>query len=396
MIQPLIIKGLNVYADSAVLSRSSVTIIGSTIEAMGDIIFKEGGTKVLEFPSDWHLIPGMIDLHVHGSFGADTMDATFASLETISKSLAMEGVTAFLPTTMTASVLDIEQALINVHDYLKAGKNINAAEILGINLEGPFLSPQKAAAQSVNAITYPSVDLFNVWQKKCDNLIKIVTIAPEVSRGLEFVKYLKDHDVIAAIGHSNASYEQAIAAIDAGCVHATHLFNAMSAMHHREPGLVTALLLDDRVMTEIIADLVHLHPAILQLTVKLKGLERTVLITDAMRAKNLSDGTYELGGQKVVVKNHEARLSDGKLAGSTLRMDVALKNMITHAKCQLSDAVKMATENPAKQLKIFARKGSITAGKDADLVVLDSNLQVQMTICKGAIVYTNINGSSDF
>lgn len=386
MIQPLIIKGLNVYTEDAILVQSSVTVSAGVIKEIGKITSKEDTAKVLEFPANWHLVPGMIDLHTHGANGADTMDATFSALDIISKSLLKEGVTAFLPTTMTAPISDIEAALINIRDYIRAKKNINGAEILGVNLEGPFLSKPKAAAQSINFIIPPNIELFNDWQKSCGNLIKIVTIAPEVLNGLEFIKYLKSCGVVAALGHSDASYEQAVAAINAGGgAQATHLFNAMPSIHHREPGLVTALLLDDRVITEVIADLIHLHPAILKLIVKLKGREKIVLITDAMRAKYLADGVYDLGGQKVTVKNQEARLVGGKLAGSVLQMNVALKNMINATGCQLSDAIKMTAENPAKQLKIFARKGSIAVGKDADLVVLDNNFQVRMTICRGTI-----------
>jgi N-acetylglucosamine-6-phosphate deacetylase len=383
MMQPLIIKGLNVYTENKILKQATVVVREGLIQKVGAATIKDNAAKVLEFPADWHLIPGMIDLHIHGAGGADTMDATFAALDTISKSLLREGVTAFLPATMTAPISQIEEALINVRDYLREKKNTSGAEVLGINLEGPFLSTQKPAAQLVSAIIAPDIELFANWQRRCDNLIKITTIAPEASNSLEFINYLRDSGVIASIGHSDATYEQAVTAINAGCTQATHLFNAMPPIHHREPGLVTALLLDDRVMTEVIADLVHLHPAILRLIVKLKGYEKIVLVTDSMRAKYLSDGIYDLGGQKVIVKNGEARLVDGKLAGSVLRMNNALKNMINATSCRLIDAIKMTAENPAKQLKIFEHKGSITVGKDADLVVLDTDLQVRMTIHKG-------------
>jgi N-acetylglucosamine-6-phosphate deacetylase len=256
------------------------------------------------------------------------------------------------------------------------------AEILGINLEGPFLSSAKPGCQKIDYFIAPDINLFKHWQKLTNNLIKIVTVAPELPNSLPFIEFLRRKGIIAACGHSNATYEEAIAAIKAGCTECTHLFNAMQNVHHRDPSIVTACLLSDQVMAEIIADGVHMHPAMLQLAFKLKGADRIVLISDAIRAKYLSDGMYEFGGQQVMVKNNAAKLSDGTLAGSLLKMDTALRNMIKFTGCSLLDAIKMTSVNPAKQLNIFDHKGSIAVGKDADLVVLDESFKVRHTINK--------------
>ncbi|KPJ67412.1 MAG: hypothetical protein AMJ43_03905 [Coxiella sp. DG_40] len=384
----LVIKGLNVYSKSTVLEKSAVQIVDNTIKNVGNFDFNESDIKVLEFPSNWHLLPGMIDMHVHGAAGADTMDATDAALHKISNALVKEGVTSFLATTTTAKSYDIENALQRVASYVTNKQDMHRAEILGINLEGPFLSHEKPGAQESEQFISPSVDLFKHWQKMSGNLIKIVTVAPEIDGGLELIEYLFNHNIIASMGHSNASYEQASIAIQKGCTYATHLFNGMRGIHHRDPGLVTALLLNDEVTTETIADCVHTHPAMLKLIWKLKGPDKIVLITDAMRAKYLNDSNYKLGTKSVIVKNNQARLANGTLAGSVLGMDFAVRNMLKFTDCTLLDIIKMTSENPAKQLGVFSRKGSIDIGKDADLVVMDENMRVRMTICRGNVLFS--------
>ena len=384
----VIIRGLNIYTDNGVVKNSALLIANGMIKAIGDI--KASAAKTLDFPSSWHLIPGMIDMHIHGAAGFDVMDATDEALAMISTALVQEGVTSFLATTMTEKSVDIENALKKVANYVANKQEITGAEILGINLEGPFLSAAKAGCQRGDYFMDPDISLFKHWQKLANNLIKIVTVAPELANSLEFIKYLRKCGVIASLGHSNVNYEQTNRAIDAGCTEATHLFNAMPAIHHRDPGAITALLLNNQVMTEIIADGIHSHPAILQLILRLKGADKVCLITDSMRAKYLADGTYQFGGQQVIVKDHSARLSDGTLAGSILKMDSAVRNMIKFTGCTLLDTIKMSAINPAKQLNIFTRKGSIAIGKDADLVILNENLGVEMTICNGNIGFSSI------
>ena len=373
------ISGPTIYTEQGILPQGSVQI------SHGKIVgFKSNAHSEIRFPDNYHVIPGLIDLHVHGANHCDVMDANPEALSTISKALAAEGTTAFLATTMTSAQPAIENALKVVQAVMQ--KPQEGATVLGVHLEGPFISPKKAGAQCADHIVLPNIALFEHWQQLSGNQIKLVTLAPELANSDEFIAYLNQQNIIAAIGHSDASYEQALAAIHSGCNYVTHLFNAMRGLHHREPGAVTAALLEN-VLTEIIVDGVHLHPAIVQLIVKLKGKEKIILVTDAMRAKCLKEGVYEFGGQSVEVKQGVVRLADGTLAGSVLQMPTAIRNMMHFTQCSLFDAVKMASENPAKALGIFHKKGSIALHKDADLVVLDDQLQVVMTVCEGKIVY---------
>ena len=380
----LLISGLKIYTETAVLEQGSVLIANGKIVRLGfDPHDPESAS--LEFPKNWHLVPGFIDIHVHGAAGSDAMDNDLAAMNNIARNLIKGGVTGFLATTVTKGESDMEQALTTCRDYAKQPAQ-DGAEFLGINLESSFLSLAKAGMQATKHLIAPNIDLFAKWQKLSGDLIKIVTVAPELPGALEFIKYLVKHKVIASIGHTDADYDMACQAIACGASHATHLFNAMRAIAHRSPNAITALLLDDNVTVELIADGVHLHPAILQLALKLKGEAKIILISDAMRAQGLNDGVYEFGGQDIIVKDQIAKLADGTLAGSTLRLDQALRNMMHFTSCSLQTALKMITENPAKELGVFAQKGSIACGKDADLVVLDDNYQVKLVIKKGEII----------
>ena len=214
-------------------------------------------------------------------------------------------------------------------------------------------------------------------------------MAPEEDENFELVRYLKAEKIVPSIGHSDAVYEQVLSSIQAGVSHVTHLFNGMRGLHHRDPGVAGAALLHSELMAEMIVDGVHIHPEIVKLAFLQKGVDHIILITDSMRAKWLEDGISSLGGQKVIVRDGKALLENGALAGSTLKMNDAINNMMNFTGCSLQDVVKMASYNPAKQIGVLDKKGSIAKGKDADLVVLDENNQVVLTICKGQIVYSN-------
>jgi len=381
-----IINGLNIHTEKAILPQSGIIVRQDKIASIFSLEFAE--KNAIEFPHNWHLIPGMIDLHMHGAMNVDIMDASHDALTTISKTLAKEGVTAFLGATMTADTSAIDNALSTAKEYIaNQSQNIIGAEMLGIHLEGPFISSEKIGAQNPKYVITPDVALIKRWQKLSNNLIKIVTLAPEEPQVLKLVKYLVKEKIIAAIGHSNATYEEACAAIKEGSDYATHIFNAMRPLHHRDPGVIAALLVDDNVSVEIIADGIHLAPGTIELILKAKGYDQSILVTDAMRAKGMKDGKYDLGGQEVVVKKNEARLKDGTLAGSLLTMDQAIRNFMQFTHSDLSDAIKLTSINPAKKLGIFDRKGSIAVGKDADFVILDDNYQVRLTVCRGKIVY---------
>jgi len=376
------IKGPGIYTESGLVSDGVLTIENGKIVAIEK---NHVGSVEFQFPKSFHVVPGFIDLHIHGAHGVDVMDGTVTALKTLSRELPKEGTTSFLATTMTAPVEKIEKVMQAVCDF--QSEKIAGANLLGIHLEGPFLAPQKVGAQNAEYLLSPNLNLINAWQKISNNAIKLVTLAPELPGALEFIRFLTSQQIIASMGHSDASYEQSLQAIKAGCTQVTHLFNAMRGLHQREPGLVGAALLNDQVFGEMIADGLHLHPAICEIILKLKTPEKLVLVTDAMRAKCMCDGEYDLGGQSVSVKAGSARLANGTLAGSTLKMIDAFKNILRFTKCYMHDAIKMAAENPAKILNIFDLKGTIAVCKDADVVVLDERLDIVLTVCMGQVIY---------
>jgi N-acetylglucosamine-6-phosphate deacetylase len=381
----MLLTGAQIVMQDGIKKNAGLLLEEGVIAALTPVA-KNNQTDVLNFPEKFYIVPGFIDLHVHGARGHDVMDGTASALENISSALAEEGTTAFLATTMTAAPAAIEQAVVAVRDFMQK-QNARGAAILGLHLEGPFIAAAKMGAQPGDKILAPNVALMKQWQALSDNNVRLVTLAPELADSDALIKFLHLQKIVASIGHTNATYAQTMSAIDAGCTHATHLFNAMRGIHQREPGTVTAALLAQSVMVELILDGVHLHPAIVQLVLRTKGIEGIVLVTDAMRAKCLADGCYELGGQSVAVSQGEARLADGTLAGSVLKMSSALQNMLEFTGCSLVDALRMVAENPARVLGIFDRKGSIVVGKDADVVVLDEKLNVVMTVCGGQVVY---------
>ena len=359
------------------IENGKIKEVAASIDTMADIQINDDGRK-------WIIVPGYIDVHIHGASGFDAMDATPEALNGLASALPCEGTTSFLATTMTQSNNAISKALINASLFQA---DDNQAEMLGVHLEGPFISPDRAGAQPLEHIVKPSISLFKEWQKQSGNRIKLVTLAPEIEDGLAFIEELNETGVIASIGHSDATAEIISKAVEAGARHVTHLYNQMSPFHHREPGVVGASLLEDDLTVELIADYIHSHPKALDFAFRQKTAQRIILITDAMRAKGLQPGIYDLGGQNVLVSNNEARLGDGTLAGSVLTMEIATKNMKFATGCTLSEMVAMTSTNAAKQLAL-SNKGRIEPGKDADLTIIDENWNVQMTICRGNIAYT--------
>ncbi len=328
-------------------------------------------------------IPGFIDGHIHGAAGADTMDASEEALDTIATCLPKEGTTSFLATTMTQSNENIEKALGNIACYENKAGN---SEVIGIHLEGPFINEEKKGAQPAEFIKTPNVELFKRWQEVAGGKIKTITVAPECDTG-NFISYLAENGHNVSAGHSSATFEEIKKGVAQGVHQLTHLCNAMTGVHHRDIGAVGAAFLLEDVKAEIIADEIHTSKEMLQIIYNNIGSERLLMITDAMRAKSLPDGAYELGGQPVTVLNGRATLEDGTLAGSILKMDEAAKNMLKLNGVTIRDIIKMSAENPAKQINIFDQKGSITVGKDADILLVDENLAIKYTICRGIIAY---------
>lgn len=341
----------------------------------------------IEISKAQHVVPGFIDVHIHGAAGADTMDATIEALETMARALPAEGTTSFLATTITQKHESIENALRNAALYLKGHNDSGKSDILGVHLEGPFINAKRAGAQPKEYIIDPDIELFKHWQELAEGSIKLVTVAPELENGTNFVAYLHENDVIASIGHSDAIYEEMEKAVEAGAKQVTHLFNGMRGIHHREPGVAGSALLFKELMVELIADGIHVRPEVMKLVINAKGTEGMILITDAMRAKCLKNGIYDLGGQDVSVADGKALLADGTLAGSILKMNDSIKNILEAADISLPEAVQMASVNPAKQLKVYDTKGSISVGKDADIAILSNEYQVELTICRGEIAY---------
>lgn len=375
-----VIQGPTIYGEDRVHKNDSLWIENGTIHKIGAV----SHANTLKFPKSAIVTPGMIDLHIHGCAGSDVMDAETDALAAICEALPKEGTTSFLATTMSESPKKIEKALLNVKDYIN-GRNKTGAQMLGVHLEGPFLSPLKPGAQKEENILAPDLALMKRWLSLSP--IRMVTIAPEEKGALEVIRHLKNQKVIVSIGHTNATIDQAEAVFNEGASHVTHLFNAMTPIHHRAPGAAVAALLDDRIMCELIADGVHLHPAMNLLAFRMKGSAHLVLVTDAIRAKCLGDGEFDLGGQTVRVRGNEARLTTQQLAGSVLKMKDTFENMFAYTDCSIQDLVQMTSINPAKELHLYDRIGSIKEGKDADLVILDEDLQIIMTICKGQIAY---------
>ena len=330
-----------------------------------------------------YLSPGFIDIHNHGNSGYDFMDATPEALDSIGKYHLNNGVTSYLGTVLTQSYENISKAIGNIANY--ENKN-DSSEILGIHLEGPFFAQSKKGAQPERYIKNPDMIFIKELLEISGDRLKMVSLAPEIDGAHEMIKFLRKKGIIVAMAHSNATYEDAITGINQGATVATHLYNGMRGFSHREPGIVGASLTDDRVYCEIIYDRIHLHDAAVNLALKAKGSDKIVLISDAMRAAGLSDGEFELGGQKVMVKEGEARLKDGSLAGSTLNLHKSVQNMVNYLNVPLHEAVKMASLSPAKALGIEERKGSIEVGKDADMILFDHNLEITNVIKSGNII----------
>ncbi|MCT4604553.1 MAG: N-acetylglucosamine-6-phosphate deacetylase [Marinisporobacter sp.] len=336
-----------------------------------------------------YISPGFIDLHIHGSAGFDTMDATFHAINSISKSIVKTGVTSFLPTTMTMSKEAIKKALDNIRDCMD--KKLEGAKVLGAHLEGPFISEKYKGAQNEKYIIKPDYELIKSYL----DLLKIITFAPEKDENDIFIEKMKNHkNIRLSMGHTEATFEQALKAIDQGVHYVTHTFNGMTGLHHRNPGVIGALF-SRKIFCEIIADKIHVHKGFFQAFIDINKKEFVILITDAMRAGCMPTGEYELGGKKVIVDEESARLEDGTLAGSILKLNEAARNIREHTDYKLNEIINMVSLNPARAIGMDDQLGSIEKGKCADLVIFDENMNVVSTIINGNIVY-EVNTHEDY
>ena len=364
--------------DNVIIEDRILLFNEKIIGIVEDVVISDSDNIQIIDAKGAYVSAGFIDLHIHGSGGADVMDATPEALEKLSSTLPHTGTTAFLATTMTMSPNDIDNALQNIQ---KHAKDITGAQILGVHLEGPFINVKKHGAQDKKYVQSPNYSLIENYMDE----IKMITLAPEVEESEAFIKYLtkKHPHIILSIGHSDASYEACKESFSWGVSHATHLFNAMNPYHHRKPGIVGAVF-DSEVTCDIIADLVHTHPSVLELVHKNKK-EKLMLITDAMRAGCMKCGTYDLGGRTVEVSDGKAVLEDGTLAGSVLKMNEALANMLKHSSMTLTEVVNSVTSIPAEKLGI--QKGQLKVGYDADIVIFDEKFSIIATIINAEVKY---------
>lgn len=328
-------------------------------------------------------IPGLTDLHFHGCMGVDFCDGTREAFQTITKYQAQQGITTICPATMTIE----EESLLKICEEAKSfiedeHSQVQGAQIVGINMEGPFICSAKKGAQNENYIRKVDLDLYRNMQRKSGNLIKLVDLAPELEGAMEFIKEVKD-EVVISLAHTNADYETAMTAFESGASHVTHLYNAMPPYSHRAPGIVGAASDSERCIVELICDGIHIHPSVVRSTFRMFGKERIALISDSMMATGLSDGEYALGGQKVYVKGKKAILADGTVAGSVSNLLDCVRTCVKEMGIPLEEAVWSAAVTPAKVLGIFDECGSITPGKVAHLVLLNEALEVEQVYVAG-------------
>lgn len=436
--------------------KGSVRVSGGKIEKV--LLSSEQEEDILQSVQDndedildakeMYLSPGFIDVHIHGAGGSDTMDATSAALSVIAKAIVKHGTTAFLPTTMTVSIEEINQTLRAIKDYMKYQNSINVvgiddtdkgifrtcidevgvyhtnrqkikservasetnietvteekklqnqsglqmqerkeiqeleAQVLGVHLEGPFVSPKAIGAQNPKYLLVPSIKAYKEMVKDCEEIVVSMTLAPELEGAKELVEYLTTKGIVCSVGHTKATYEEMMEATSWGISHATHLYNAMTPFNHREPGVVGAVF-DSLLTSETISDGIHISYPALRIAYKQKTTDQMLLITDAMMACCMPDGKYALGGQAVYVSRGAARLENGALAGSVLTLDKAIANVYQNCNLPLYEVVKMATYNPARFCKIDDHKGLISEGYDADLVLFDEKVQVRRVWIRG-------------
>jgi len=366
-----IITGDEVLEDKCVIIEGSkILAIESSVPSGAEIIDAEGG----------FIAPGFIDIHIHGAGGYDIMDGSFESINAISTIIAKHGVTSFTPTTMTSAPYKIKAALREVRTAM--GKGTSGATILGAHLEGPFLNEKAKGAHEGAYIQKPDIDSLIDLVEDDFSAIKRITVAPEVYGANDLIRFIIGHGITASIGHSEGTYDVVMDAIGKGASHSTHLYNAMRGFRHREPGVVGAIF-DSRITTEIIADGIHVHFAAIRTALAIKGFDKIALVTDAMNACTMEDGRYTLGGQEVFVKNGEARLAGGTLAGSTLTMDAAIRNIMKNTPLNMLEAVSMATSVPARICKVNNTKGYIKKGYDADIVIFDADINIKKTFVAG-------------
>ncbi len=369
------IQGAKIVLEDMILEGYTLIYDQKIIDVVKDEDFK-GDVELEKF--DGYIMPGFIDIHIHGAGGCDAMDASEEALRTIQKSVVKGGTTSFLATTMTMSTESIVNALQAIEGRLSTQERGDGAEILGCHLEGPFICHEYKGAQNPEYIQKPNEE----WLKPFYPMVKLITMAPEQDENMKHVKKWSEMGIVVSCGHTSATFEQLKEAYRAGARHITHCFNGMRGLHHREPGVVGGALLLP-FTAEMITDGIHFRPELMEMVYKMKGREKVVLITDAIRAAFLNETESELGGQKVFIKDGACRLESGSLAGSIHQMRYALTNMLKYTTAHLTDIVKMLTVNPARLIGVDDRKARLQRGYDADFVLFNNDFELQATYVYG-------------
>ena len=391
-------KGKIVAIEAGTLLTPATTLSPGRLLLEGALIAEVGPVETVRIPmeaervdaSNLVVTPGFIDPHVHGSGGAEVMDGTYESLNVVSRILARHGTTAFLPTTVSSPPDVLMNALEKLGGLMS--KNFDGARPMGIHLEGPFISASKRGTHKAENVLAPNAGLFARWIRASGNSVRLVTIAPELEGIDSVIGVANDSGIVVAMGHSNATSQESSRAAGLGVCYAVHTFNAMRGFSHRDPGIVAEVLSNDRIFAEIITDGVHVDPAAVRMFARAKGQARVVLATDAISATDMPDGRYVLGSDPVKVVNGVCRDAEGRLAGSTLTQDVALKNFMAWTGWAFQEALLGLTLNPARALKL-EKKGVLEPGADADVTILDGQLRVMKTFVAGKLVFDRKTGT---
>ncbi|QCT01914.1 N-acetylglucosamine-6-phosphate deacetylase [Paenibacillus algicola] len=371
--------------DGAVAMQGEQIVYAGPASGLPSVLEQEAEQVIRR--KEGYIMPGFVDIHVHGGSGEDFMEADIEGLNAITSFHCSQGTTSMLATTMTAPKHAIDAVLQNVQQYRSS--TMPYARLEGVHLEGPFISPQWPGAQNPEHIVPASILWLEEWEQSFPGLVKLMTLAPERDGALEAISWLKEHGIVAALGHTDATYEQVQRAVDAGLSHGVHTFNAMTGLHHRKPGTAGALLGDDRLSAEIIADGIHVHPAAVSILARLKPADGLILVTDAVSAAGMPDGEYMLGGLQTIVEKGIATLksNSNSLAGSTLTMIRGFQYLVKEVGLSIQQASAAASFNPAKVIGIDDRTGSLAKGLLADVLLLNDQLDLEAVWVQGSRKY---------
>ena len=379
------VRNVKIVTPFRIIENGSVIVTGKKISALGSVQDVKIPSSIKSYDMNGMILtPGFIDVLVHGGGGAGFADDNEESIGTVSEFFFEHGTTGLLASLYSKPLKLLVKDVARIAKYVDSHKDTN---VKGIHMEGPFINPEMKGAMKEEYLWKPDVGRWNQLFAASKGYIKLMTIAPELPGCHDVMRAAANDRVVLSVGHSMALFHEIEAAIDNGAAHVTHMFNAMQPFHHREPGVIVGGLLRNELKLELIADGIHVHPAVMRLMYNIKGDGGIVLITDAIRASGMPDGDYTFMDQKITVKDKKAFLEDGTLAGSTLTMERAVKNMVELVGVPLTDAVRMASLNGAKVLGLESRKGILAVGKDADFVLVDSNFDVHLTIYEGNVKY---------